>query len=324
MSPVEVEPRCPLCADGGRLAFAKDGFTHYQCRGCDSLFVEPVPSPAELADFYRRNDADQNSRLCWEGGNRHAHATWARALAAAERLAGPGPLLDVGCGAGQFLAFARARGWMQLSGLELAPEAAAAARRASGAEVHEATLDGGDLPEGRFALVSLWDVLEHLPDPGQALGRLYRLLRPGGVLLLGVPHRHGITLRAFGARSLIVMPPEHLILPSRRGLLAATRRAGLEPVRAETTEVRLREWLDAARRWLRPGARTVPPAPAEERADYLRLYGRVTGAGAFGLVQGAANVVLRATRLGDQLTLVLRRPIPPSTPAAADRGEARR
>jgi 2-polyprenyl-3-methyl-5-hydroxy-6-metoxy-1,4-benzoquinol methylase len=321
MSHDEAGPRCPLCSGPGRLAFVKDGFTHHLCRGCDSLFVEPMPSPTELADFYRRHDADQNSRLCWEGGNRHAHAAWARALAAAERLAGPGPLLDVGCGAGQFLAFARARGWSQLVGLELAPEAAALARRASGAEVHEATLEGGALPEGGFAVVTLWDVLEHLPDPGQALDRLGRLLRPGGLLMLGVPHRHGITLRAFGAGSLIVMPPEHLFLPSRRGLLAAIRRAGLEPLRAETTEVRLREWLDAARRWLGRGGRAVPRAGAGERADYLRLYGRITGAGAFGLVQGAANLVLRLTRLGDQLTLIVRRPAVASRAAAG--GEAR-
>ena len=171
-------------------------------------------------------------------------------------------------------------------------------------------------------MVSLWDVLEHLPDPGLALGRLCRLLRPGGLLLLGVPHRHGITLRAFGARSLIVMPPEHLVLPSRRGLLAAARRAGLEPLRAETTEVRLREWLDAGRRWLGRGGREVPRAAAEERADYLRLYGTITGSGAFGLVQAAANVVLRLTRLGDQLTLILRRPVAALPPAAAAGGEA--
>ncbi len=317
---------CPLCGGTGHGAFEKNGYLHHQCDRCASLYLEPVPSPEALADFYRRSSADQNSRLCWEGGNQHAHASWCRALATAAKLAGTGPLLDVGCGAGQFLAYARTLGWAELEGLEVAPDVAATARRVSGAAVQEATLESASLVDDRYAVVSLWDVLEHLPEPAAALRRLARLVRPGGVLLLGVPHRHGITLRVFGSRSLIVMPPEHLFLPSRRGLRAATDRAGLDTVRAETTDVRLREWLDVGKR-LGPRAPSAGPpsrGAAQVRADYLETYRRITAAGAFGLVQSVINVLLRATGLGDQLTVVLRRPPTATPPAAADRREASR
>ncbi len=125
------------------------------------------------------------------------------------------------------LTFAQALGWRDLEGVELSPEAAEAARRATGATVHGVDLPRAPLPSGHFAAVTLWDVLEHLADPRGALCRVRDLLRPGGVLVVATPNRSGITLRALGSRTLVVTPPEHMFLASRRGLAHAVTAEGL-------------------------------------------------------------------------------------------------
>jgi SAM-dependent methyltransferase len=152
----------------------------------------------------------------------------------------------------------------------------------------------------------MWDVLEHLADPRAALRRVHELLRPSGVLAVGTPHRHGVTLRAFGARALLVVPPEHLLLASSDGLRAAATDAGFEVVRLVTVDIHLRQWTSWARGRGDVEARSAA-GPADDRVAFLSTYRRITESAAFGAVQAAANAVLRATHLGDQLFALLRR-----------------
>ncbi len=295
-----TEASCPLCRSSGPFAFRKDDHDHHRCRECGTLFVVPVPEAEALAAWYRTALADKNSALCWEGTERHAVAAWRRMLAAAERLGGRGPLLDVGCGAGQFLEFARASGWVDLAGLELSPEAARAARERSGAVVHEAPLATAAVPEARYAVVTLWDVLEHLAAPRDALRRVLSFLRPGGVAIVGTPNARGVTTRRFGKDSLVLMPPEHLFVATRRGLRGAATAAGLEVVSVEAIDVRIRDWL---------GAASSPAGEAKGR--YQDVYARLTASRLFGAAQAAANALLRGAGLGDQLLMIARRPASP-------------
>ena len=91
-----------------------------------------MPSASELERYYGAEAEHTRSRQCWsreEVHYRHYEAIWSEALARIEENSGRGPLLDVGCGGGQFLAFARARGWRELEGVEPSPEAAERARQ---------------------------------------------------------------------------------------------------------------------------------------------------------------------------------------------------
>jgi SAM-dependent methyltransferase len=92
-------------------------------------------------------------------------------------------VLDLGCGAGRFLALLD-----DAVGVEIAQEAAARARaNVPGADVRVAE---AELPVGHaeFDLVWCSEVLEHIPDVGATLNEIRRVLRPGGRALLTVPH----------------------------------------------------------------------------------------------------------------------------------------
>ncbi len=298
-------PSCPLCNCAGRAAFDKDEFKHAECDECGTWYVYPTPEPEALVSWYQNARSDKNSSLCWESSQQHVQGVWARTLRTVEALAGRGPVLDIGCGAGQFLRFARRQGFHELEGVEPAADAAAKARTDAGARVHETDLFLAPVERDSFALVTAWDVLEHLPQPRSALRHIFRLLRPGGVLGLATPHRFGISVRAFSNKALVVMPPEHLMVASRRGLSTALAMEGFEVHSIESRDVRLREWL----RFM-PGSgvdQDQPRTSGPERADYVRGYERITRSAMFTALQAAANGFLRATRLGDQIVVLARK-----------------
>lgn len=130
------------------------------------------------------------------------------------RLRRSAKILEAGCGTGGNLALLARFG--SVTGVEMDPGAAAMARRRGAARVLE-----GHLPEamprfaGRFDLIVLLDVLEHIDDDLASLAALERLLSPGGKLVITVPafaflwgrhdevHRHKRRYRAAGLRERI-------------------------------------------------------------------------------------------------------------------------
>ena len=140
----------------------------------------------------------------------------------------PGRLLDVGAGRGRFVAQARTAGWDAV-GLEPSLRGILGAR-ALGVELQHAGVEDADVAPGSFHAISLWHVLEHLDDPGAALERIARWLRPGGLLVVGVPNLGSVQARVGGKRWYHLDVPRHRTHFTVGGLHALLRRHGLEPV----------------------------------------------------------------------------------------------
>jgi 2-polyprenyl-3-methyl-5-hydroxy-6-metoxy-1,4-benzoquinol methylase len=98
-----------------------------------------------------------------------------------------GRLLDVGCSSGYFLSRARDAGW-DVEGTELDPKAAAIARQAFNLPVHSGDIRDLSFADSQFDAITLWGVLEHLTAPQVYLRHLSRLLKPQGVIVVGVPN----------------------------------------------------------------------------------------------------------------------------------------
>ncbi len=224
------EPECPICGAGeADEAFSKDGFRHFHCRHCQALYLFPAPTEPELTDYYIARADQTRSSQCWERGDRHFRhyePIWDKALGLIESYAGRGPLLDVGCGGGQFLAFASQRGWEQLEGIEPSPPAATLARERAAAIVHSTDFLSSRLVAGRFAGITMWNVLEHSATPRAFVEEVHRLLRPSGVFVADCPNRYGVTMRLIGKRAFVVMPPEHATYFSHRSLRTLLESAG--------------------------------------------------------------------------------------------------
>jgi len=107
-------------------------------------------------------------------------------------------LLDVGCSSGAFLHAAVKLGY-QAQGVEPAPQAAATAQ-AAGLNVRQGLLQEAGYADGEFDAVTLLEVIEHLQQPIELLQECRRLLRPGGILLIGTGNAASWSMAAMGAR----------------------------------------------------------------------------------------------------------------------------
>jgi SAM-dependent methyltransferase len=162
-----------------------------------------------------------------------------------------GNVLDVGCGTGASAELLRARGPERLIGIEINPEAAAAARGS-----YDEVLVGPAeevLPRlnERFDTVLCYDVLEHMVDPWRVLAEIARVSSPGARLHVSVPNaRHVSLLLDLAVRGTFNYQPwghrddTHLRWFTPRDLETAIRQAGFE------VKVRSHPEISAARRFL--------------------------------------------------------------------------
>src|ERR1700733_5788477 len=99
----------------------------------------------------------------------------------------PGRVLDVGCGRGMLLRKFQQRGF-DVTGTELSDHACHYAREVLGIPVHVGLLEQLHFPNNHYDFVVMWHVLEHISDPRPILAEVARILRPGGIFLVGVPN----------------------------------------------------------------------------------------------------------------------------------------
>jgi SAM-dependent methyltransferase len=130
--------------------------------------------------------------------------TFAASLGEIERLAGgKGRLLDIGTAAGAFVAAAVRQGW-EAEGCEPNHWLAAWGAKHYGIRIRQGGLFDQDYAPASFDVVTLWDVIEHTPDPRAVLERCATLLKPGGVLIVNYPDIGSWIARGLGRRWLFL------------------------------------------------------------------------------------------------------------------------
>lgn len=143
----------------------------------------------------------------------------------------PCSLLEVGCGSGEFLQKV-VSGVDSVMGVDINPDALARAR-AKGLTVTDQPL--GKLSQ-TFDMVVLFEVLEHLPSPGEMLAAMVDRLNPGGTLVIAVPNPAGY-LKDQGI-VLLDLPPHHSTKWSRKTFAYIGTRFGLQEVTYATEPLR--------------------------------------------------------------------------------------
>ncbi len=223
---------CPLCA---RIPFnhvlTKFGYAIVRCQNCDLLYVNPIPSDEELQQHY------QNPAY-FEGESEQGYASYAamkialtpffkrRLHVLAEHLPHRGHLLDFGCAAGYFLELARADGW-QIAGVELAADMAGQAAQTLSIPIRD-TL--AKLTHPQFEAITMWEVIEHLPNPVDQLHQFYERLRPGGLLMVSTPNTGHWQAQREPDGWVGYRPPSHLLFFTEKTLTTALTTAGFTQI----------------------------------------------------------------------------------------------
>lgn len=171
------------------------------CNRCGVIRQNPRPTLDAIGCYYATDyepylRAITEETSAWRRLNRRygMYKRW-RHISAYKRQ---GILLDVGCAAGNFLYEMHHRGGWVVQGIEPNVEMATYARDYYGFDVHIGTLGNFEAPPASFDVVTLWHVLEHMHHPRKNLKKIYRLLKPGGLLVFSIPNVNSIDARWFG------------------------------------------------------------------------------------------------------------------------------
>jgi hypothetical protein len=240
-------------------------YSIFRCSACDFEFVSPVPGADAIAEVYAEG---------YFRGAGHGYADYFEAERASNRRKAeqrldrltelglePGAkLLDLGCADGTFVQAALARGF-DAFGIEVSSEAVAALPAEIRSRV-SSSLDATS-PAQSFDAITLWDVLEHLPEPLETLRTALSRAVPGAHVGVVVPVIDNFNARFWPASWDQYKPPEHLWYFSRRSLRALLER--------EVGEVALEEqvWRREARLFevaARARGRNFGPLPWIEKA----------------------------------------------------------
>lgn len=192
------------------------------CRQCSLMYENPrYPADVILQGYAASEDGGHDSQHEMRVGSFY------RALKKLEsRLPAKGArVLDIGTAGGAFLEAARRFGY-DAWGLE--PSAFRVSRgKERGLQIEQGVIESHNFAPASFDMVSLWDVIEHLPDPLDALKRIRGLLKPGGILLLNFPDIDTWQARLTGKHFWWIVAA-HLTQFSPRTITEICRRAGYQ------------------------------------------------------------------------------------------------
>lgn len=174
------------------------------------LKTHPQPSPENLGGYYESDDYISHTDGKRSLFEKLYHTVKQKALrdkiALVGRFAGSkGKLLDIGAGTGDFLAIAKESGW-DITGVEPSEKAKAIAIK-KGVAFADSTQS---LPNHSFDAITMWHVLEHVPDVEAQITELKRLLKPEGVIIVAVPNFQSYDAKHYGPFWAAYDVPRHL------------------------------------------------------------------------------------------------------------------
>lgn len=205
----------------------------HACEHCGAWFLVPYPTKEDLAAAYS-DDYYGASETKFRWGAIETVLNFfrkGRARLIFRYTRGKGEVLDVGCGNGMVLHQLSGMGAYHLHGTEMPGNSAERAVQHPEINLHIGTLLKAPFTDGQFDAITLFHVLEHLPEPLQYLDRANALLKPGGVLMISFPNLRSWQARIFGPHWLHLDPPRHLFLPDYKYLITLLRQKGFTCVR---------------------------------------------------------------------------------------------
>jgi SAM-dependent methyltransferase len=321
---------CPVChsdrtvyhasAQDRIFRVAQGCFQLHRCSGCGCVFQHPLPDSARLASFYPEEywwsdtggKGSPITRLLQRLERSYREFVASDHVRFLERCArgrhlNRRCLLDVGFGSGTFLELASRRGFT-VHGMDISETAVRLVRDRSGLDVRQGDI-GSDAWGGlRFDFVTMFHVLEHLPDPARGIEYAASLLKPDGSIIVQVPNVASLQAKAFGMRWYGFDVPRHIVNFSPRALRLLLDRSGLAVERVARFSLRddpaalassLATGLDPMRRKQKRGRKSAPVEAAAEIAYFALVLGALIPAALAGVAGWGATIWVQARKKAD-------------------------
>ncbi len=177
---------------------SKEAFDLYYDQDLDMLITSPQPSPENLGKYYESTDYISHTDSKRSLFEKAYH--FVKGIALNNKLnlinncsATKGNLLDIGAGTGDFLLTAKQNGWNTI-GVEPSEKAKGIAIN-KGIKFSDSTQE---LESHSFDVITMWHVLEHVPNLEIQIGELKRLVKPNGTIIIAVPNYKSYDANYYG------------------------------------------------------------------------------------------------------------------------------
>lgn len=225
---------CPCC--GGQSwnnlfavidhSISQESFNLIICKACAMVATSPRPTNDKLGEYYKSEKYISHSGTSQGIVNQiYLHARkvslkWKYQII--KKLHTTGALLDFGCGTGEFMHHMKSAGW-QVAGMEPSNDARTKAELLSQTSIYKTE----ESISGYYDVITLWHVLEHLPDPNGTIEKLKSLLTDSGTILIAVPNHWAFDGQHYGAHWAGYDVPRHLWHFNQNAMVQLLQNCGL-------------------------------------------------------------------------------------------------
>ena len=189
---------CPVCSGGDFLSLlicndystTKEDFTIVSCNSCDFTFTNPRPDDENLGKYYlsdkyisHTNTSKGLFETLYQMVRKYAISQKLKLLV---RFSESKNHLDIGCGTGEFLSACKNAGF-KTKGIEPSELARKQAIKNYNLDVYENT-DLSQFENSSFHTITMWHVLEHVPNLNETIENFSRILEKNGSVIIAVPN----------------------------------------------------------------------------------------------------------------------------------------
>tara|TARA_Y100000310_G_C20673167_1_gene811403 strand:- start:1556 stop:2458 length:903 start_codon:yes stop_codon:yes gene_type:complete len=201
--------------------------TIVKCNNCDLIYVNPRLKAEKIVHGYSEG-ADESFVSQVKG----RETTSVAGLKFIEKFAKPGKILDIGTASASFLHVAKNRGW-QVYGVEPNKWLCNWAQKNYGLYIQPGTIDSLNYPDNFFDVITLWDVLEHVPNPTEVLKKCHRLIKPGGYIYLNYPDYESYASKIMKSKWIFLLSV-HIYYFTRETIAKTLEKTGFQTLKYRT------------------------------------------------------------------------------------------
>jgi 2-polyprenyl-3-methyl-5-hydroxy-6-metoxy-1,4-benzoquinol methylase len=255
MSKEVKEVSCIFCNIGkARYWFSKAsiankvGYPIYTCDKCKGGFVFPIPTSEYLSSYYASSTNSMEANLSTGDIDRQYEQVlgdekdYPNSTVDSIRIASNlkksclgSMVLDIGGGYGFFSRELIKLGF-KVDSIELNKSARKVYRCMNGFEPQNVSFDVNFAANnlGKYDAILLSQVLEHLPIDQDPIQNIHKILKPGGICVIAVPHFRSLISLMQGKKDMFIVPPEHINFFTIKSLIELFYKYGFKVIKLET------------------------------------------------------------------------------------------
>jgi len=202
--------KCPVCNESSFIEWCRlQTYSILKCKRCEVGVTTPFPTKEQLIELNKKvYNVEQRTQIYLSRQNyfEKRYEGYVKNIKTTKKN---GSLLDIGCNIGLFMKVAQHAGF-DVKGIELNADCALYGREKFHLDIDTRYLEDIVFPDETFDVITLFDVLEHIPDINSFIDELRRILKKGGLVVIQAPNLDSLMAELTKDKWYWLTPPDHL------------------------------------------------------------------------------------------------------------------